>query len=125
MKKDFNSIIRQYGHDVLLQRRTQTVDSIPTYSDVLEKHTVRADSPNSRTLIKSQSENMEGLVNTSERIYYFKSEVNPYEGDRIYEVDYRNNKYQSVWVIDQAFPMRGIDGHIVYWAAGATRIKPN
>lgn len=125
MKNDFDSIIRQYGYDILLQRRTQNIKGIPSYSEALEKHTVRSDSPNSRTMTKTQSEQMEGLVNTSERIYYFRSEVNPYEGDRIYELDYRNSSYQSVWVIDQAFPMRGLDGHIIYWATGATRIKPN
>lgn len=125
MRSEFESILRQYGHDIFLQRRTQNTSGLPTYSDTLERHTVRFSVTATRTIPKTQAEQMEGITNTSERIYYFKNDANPYEGDRIYESDLRNEENKTVWVIDQAIPMRGLGGNIVYWYAGATRIKPN
>jgi hypothetical protein len=125
MKKDFDAIIRQYGYDIFLQRRTQNSDEIPTYSEVLERHTVRSGMASSRSLMNSQDEMIEGLLGTSARIYYFLSDSNPYEGDRIYEVDFRSEKLQSVWLISHVFPQRGLDGHVVYWIVGVTRSKPN
>lgn len=68
---------------------------------------------------------MEGLTNTSQRTYYFLPDVNPYEGDRIYESEERTEDKQSIWSIDQVVGMRGVRGEIIYWIAGVTRIKPN
>jgi PAS domain-containing protein len=123
MQAKFKGILQRYGHNILLQRRTQ--DANPTYSDTLERHTVRFSIYNARTLPHLQVEKAEGLINTAQRVYYFMAEVNPWEGDRIYEEEFRTPDKQSVWVIDQAVPMRGINGEVIYWYAGATRIRPN
>jgi hypothetical protein len=123
MRLEFEKILKNYGHDVFLQRRTQTTGETLSYSNNLEIHTTRYTLTNNRALTGSQQEMKEGIVNTSERVYYFKSDVNPYEGDRIYEQDQRVT--QSVWVIDQAYPFRGENGQLIYWSVGATRIEPN
>ncbi len=125
MQTNFKHILKKYGHNIGLQRRTQNTDSKPVFSDEIEIHTVRFSIYNSRGLPSAQVENMEGVSNTSQRVYYFLPEVIPYEGDRIYEEDFRTPKNQTVWSIDQAVGMRGVNGDIVYWAAGATRIQPN
>jgi hypothetical protein len=72
-----------------------------------------------------QQENIEGIVNSAERVYYFKFDVEPRERDRIYEYDPRLTKNQTVWTIDQAVPMRGAGGEVVYHAAGVSRVRPN
>lgn len=123
MKLEFEKILKGYGHDVFLQRRTQETGATLVYSDKLEVHTTRYTLTNNRALTGTQQEQKEGLLNTSERVYYFKSDVNPCEGDRIYEQDPRLG--QTVWVIDQAYPFRGENGLFIYWSVGATRIKPN
>lgn len=124
MKKDFEKIISSYGHDIFLQRRTQNPKEIPTYSDTLEIHTVRINSI-LRGAVKAEQELPEGIVNTSERIYFFKADALPFEGDRIYEYDERAFDKSTVWVIDSAIPMRGTGGEIVFWTVGATRLRPN
>ena len=125
MQQNFANILKFYGHDVWLQRRTQTTDTKPAYSETLEKHTTRFSIYNSRGLASAQVENMEGLTNTSQRTYYFLPDVNPFEGDRIYESEERTEDRQSIWSIDQVVGMRGVRGEIIYWVAGVTRIKPN
>ncbi len=125
MHADFEAILRRYGHDIMLQRRvSQNVDGEPTYSNTLEIHTVRH-MANTRSLPNAQQEMIEGILNTSERIYFLKANAFPYEGDRIYEQDPRADDKQSVWVIDQALPMRGENGEIVFYTCGVTRIRPN
>ncbi len=124
MHADFIRILAQYGHDIMLQRKIPTADGSPAYSSKLEIHTVRH-MANTRSLPNAQQEMVEGILNTSERIYFFKHDSFPYEGDRIYEEDPRNLNRQSVFVIDQALPMRGPNGEIVFYTVGATRVRPN
>ena len=126
MKSSLESILRSFGHEVILQRRDQnTDDKNPGYLPTLEKHKVRFSIYNNRGLANSQTEAMEGLVNTTNRAYYFKADVCPYEGDRIYETDYRSQDGKTVWVIEQAVPQRGENGSLVYWSCGVSRILPN
>lgn len=125
MQSDFESILAMYGHDVFLQRVSTSDTGEMTYSDTLERHTTRYNVPNNRSLPGSQQEQMEGLLSTSERIYYFKISSQPFDGDRIYEEDPRAPGGQTVWSIDTVLILRGLGGAPVYYAAGATRIKPN
>lgn len=126
MRSEFDAILRQYGHDIILQRRDQSSDDKePKYFPKLEKHKTRFSIYNNRGLANSQTEQMEGLLNTTNRAYYFKADVCPYEGDLIYETDYRSEDKQTIWVIEQAVPEHGEKGSLVYWAVGATRIRPN
>ncbi len=125
MQSQFKGILAKYGHNVMLQRCSKDSDGRITYSDELERHTTRFSVYNGRNLPNVQAESIEGITNTSGRVYYFLPEVNPYEGDRIYEQDSRAHDNQTVWALDSAVPMRGINGDIVYWWCGATRIRPN
>ncbi len=54
-------------------------------------------------------------------IYYFEASANPKSGDRIYE-EYPTGV--QIYLIDQATPVKGRLGKIVYWVVGATRESP-
>lgn len=128
MRRDFDNILKQYGHDVYLQRvdesKNNTEEDI-SYLDKLEIHTVRFTITANRTLPGVRRELIEGILNTSERVYYFRYNADPFENDRIYEIQPRPNEKQSVWVIDAAVPLYGVGGNLVFWTCGATSIRPN
>ncbi len=126
MKGEFDRILKSYGHKVYLQRRVRasgTGDG--TWKKELEIHLTRHRSGSS--VQGAASEAMEGMLSTSERIYYFRNEVQPFDGDRIYETDPRVQRPvdKTVWEIDAVVPMRGLGGDIEYYIAGCTRIRPN
>lgn len=128
MERDFDYIMKTYGHDILLQKRIQTItcDNRAEYQEKLERHTVRHTVPATRGLPTLLQDKMEGLVATSERIYYFRKGAYPYTGDRIYEYDDAERRVgQSTWIIDEVLPMRGTGGQIIYWMAGVTQERPN
>lgn len=125
MQASFDSILRRYGHNIYLQRSSQSTDGPITYSDILERHTVRWSIYNNRGLQNAQQEAQEGILNTTARVYYFKADVFPYEGDRIYEEEARPTDKKSVWTIESVAPMRGDNGKIIYFACGCGRISPN
>lgn len=125
MATQFDNILKQYGHDVFLQRRTDLPDGNYSYSETLEIHTVRYSIFTPRNLPNARQEKEEGIVSTSERVYYFKAGVNPYDGDRIYEQEFRPSDKKSIWIVDQVTPMRGLNGEIAYWAVGTTSIRPS
>lgn len=126
MRIQFETIIRKYGHNIYLQRRSKDADcpSEALYPDVLEKHTVRFSIANTRSLMGRTQEQMEGILSTSERIYYFLINAHPFDGDRIYDYD-ENAKIQTIWTVDTSIPMRGLNGNIEYYSAGVTRTLPN
>lgn len=138
LRRTFNGLLRNWGHDVLLQRRLPDVYNDPhpkpLFATKLERHTVRHMYPTNRALADVQAEHMEGLVITVDMVYYFKWDVSPEEGDRIYEIDDRvpkgdsfrtvTNTVRELYTIDYALPMRGKGGSIIYWACGATRSDP-
>jgi len=119
MKSEFEKIIRNYGHDIFLQRHTLDDKGLPIYDTTFERHTIRHRLSSNRSLTGAQREMMEGVLNTSERIYYFRTDAIPSERDRIYEED------DTKWSIDQVMPLRGENGIISYYVAGATRIRAN
>ena len=125
---DFENILRNYGHDILLQKRIQTVTcgNEVSYEPNLERHTVRHTVPATRGLPTLLQDKMEGVVATSERIYYFRKGAFPYTGDRIYEFDEAESRVgKSTWIVDEVLPMRGSGGQIIYWMAGVTQERPN
>ena len=129
-----HNVLRNWGHDVLLQRRTPDGRD---WTTALERHTVRHRYPANRGLPQIMQEREEGIVHTVDMLYYFRREAHPREGDRIYELDERftgrgrcadielNDPGQTTWLIDYAVPMRGRNGIIVYYIAGVTRENPN
>lgn len=125
MRTEFEAILKRYGHNIFLQRRSQKTGEEVSYSDKLEVHTVRYSISSNRSVMNKGQEVMEGLLSTSERVYFFKESAHPFDGDRIYEEDPRTNTNQTVWSIDTTVGLRGISGAIVYYLAAATRIQPN
>jgi len=121
-KKTFKKILREYGHDVLLQRR---ISNDFLYSDKFERITTRHFYPSAETLSQSQREDTEGVNTTIDAIYYFEESVNPKSGDRIYEESPSNINNPNIFLIDYAAPVRGRLGKIVYWIVGATRERPS
>jgi len=113
--KVFKSTLRQWGHDILLQRR---LDDNMKYSSKVEKITTRRSAPSSGSQTNAMSEDAEGLTVNAEMIYYFESHVNPKSGDRIYE-NYPTG--QQIFLIDEAVPVMGKFGKVIYWVAGVTR----
>lgn len=128
MERDFDYILQNYGHDILLQKRVQTIysDNIAEYQSNLERHTVRHTVPATRGLPTLLQDKMEGLVASSERIYYFRHNAYPYTGDRIYEYDDAETRVgKSTWIIDEVLAMRGMGGKVIYWMAGVTQERPS
>ena len=121
-KKAFRKILREYGHDILLQRR---VSDDFLYSTNFERITTRHFFPSAEVLAQAQKEDNEGFVTNVDLIFYFESEVNPKQGDRIYEESPSNINDPNVYMIDFAAPVRGRMGKIVYWTVGATRERPS
>lgn len=117
-KKVFKQILRQWGHDVLLQRRLSD-DNI--YSDKLERVTTRHANAASRYLASTKEEEIEGLSINSDRIYYFESEVNPKPGDRVYEGSFSLLEDYVLYVLEECYPVRGRYGKVEYWMCGATK----
>lgn len=121
-------ILRDYGHNVYLQRRGADVDvdqyRKAQYSNKLERHTVRHMHPSSVGLAGATQQAREGVETNVDRVYWFRWDVNPTEGDRIIDHKPEGNPptlKQEAFLIDYAQPMRGNGGRIEYWSCGATR----
>jgi hypothetical protein len=116
--KTFRATLKQWGHDILLQRR---LNEDMLYSARMEKTTVRSYNAQLNNQTNALAENIEGLTINSEMIYFFDSLANPKSGDRIYE-EYPTGV--QIFLIDQCTPVKGRLGKTVYWVAGATRERP-
>lgn len=127
MRNEFEAVLKSYGHDVFLQRKSQdpTKEENELFSTVLERHTTRFSVFGTTGLENVAMQMPEGMVNSDSRVYYFKFDVYPFEGDRIYEHEPRAMNGQSVWEIDIAHPMYGVGGILAYWVTAATRLEPN
>lgn len=120
-KRAFRKILREWGHDILLQRR---IDDNFNYSDTFQRITTRHFFPSAETITQIQREDNEGVNTNVDLIFYFEAEVNPKQGDRIYEESPSNINDPNVYMIDFAAPVRGRLGQVTYWIAGATRERP-
>ena len=121
-KATFKKILKDWGHDILLQRRLS--DDF-TYSDVMERITTRNQLPRSTSLMHAVQEEIEGNVVNYDLIYFFESNVNPKAGDRIYEESNSSLENAVIFLIDMAHPIRGKRGEINYWMAGVTKERPS
>ena len=128
MREDFDSILRQWGYNIYLQRKITPFmggrkDS--DYRNELEKHTVRSRMAGSASsLAMDADEQTEGILVDSDVVFYFRHDVYPMAGDKVYESIERYPNDTVEYVIDTSFPMRGEKGKIIYWAVGATRENP-
>jgi hypothetical protein len=120
-ERTLKKILREYGHDVLLQRR---ISDDFLYSQTFERVTTRHFFPSSEALAQAQREDNEGVNTNVDLIFYFESDINPKQGDRIYEDSQSNINSPNIYLIDFAAPVRGKFGKILYWMAGATRERP-
>lgn len=120
--RTFRHILRKYGHDVLLQRR---LDDNFLYSEIFERVTVRHFFPSDEAMAQIQKEDIEGVNTGIDLVFYFDSDVNPKQNDRIYEESPNGINGPNLYYIDFAAPVRGRMGKIIYWIAGVTRERPN
>jgi hypothetical protein len=119
LERSFKKILKDWGHDVYIQRMMPNGN----YRDTLERVTTRNVFPSGSTNSKSAQEQMEGIAVNSEVVYYFESEINPQEGDRIYENLPNAFGKQTIYLVDTCSPRRGRNGKIVFWVVGATKEK--
>ena len=73
-QKVFKKILRQWGHDVFLQRR---ISDDFVYQVNLERYTTRSHLPKKFSLTSTRDEVPEGIVTSSDLVYYFEHYVNP------------------------------------------------
>jgi hypothetical protein len=120
LKKNFRKILREWGHDVSIQRKLKNGN----YSQTLEKYTTRHVGQTGTRNATSAQEGLEGINANYDMVYYFEAEVAPREGDRIYEdLGMGIVRDYTIYTIDISTPVRGRMGKIVYWIVGATREK--
>lgn len=118
--RSFRKILREWGHDVYLQR----ILSNGNYSENLEKITTRQVGQSGMINTDSMSQNEEGINVIYDAVYYFEANVNPKEGDRIYEdISSKNHRNYSMYVIQAASLNRGRGGKNVFWSVGVKREK--
>ena len=85
--------------------------------------TTRSVFQNGRLNTQAKQEQQEGIEINSEVVYYFEADINPQEGDRIYEILPNAHGKETIYVIDTASPNRGRMGRITFWTVGASKEK--
>ena len=121
-KNIIKKILREWGHDILYQRR---ISDDFSYSEVLERITTRSQLAKSSRIAVTSEEQVEGYFVNSDLVYYFESSVNPKSGDRIYEESFTNLDETIIYRIDDAYGVRGRFGEVNYWMVGATKETPS
>lgn len=118
--RSFRKILREWGHDVYIQRML----SNGNYSEKLEKVTTRQVGQSGLVNVNSMEQGDEGIVYSYDAVYYFEAKVNPKEGDRIYEdISSKNHRNYSIFIIQAASLNRGRQGKNVFWTVGVKREK--
>ena len=118
-KRSFNKILREWGHDVYIQRILDNGN----HFDQFEKVTTRqVGQSGTRNIQGSTEEYIEGIVINYDAVYYFESNINPKEGDRIYEnYSMKSSLNYTRFKILAVTAVRGRLGKINYWVAGCER----
>ena len=128
LRSEFDAILREWGHDVLLQRRINPFEEEnreTMFSNTLEKWTVRHRLPSNASLPNAQNEAAQGIMHEVDMLYYFSHEAVPREGDRIYEETEGFPDDFITWIISYSLPMKGKGGELVYWVVGVIRETPS
>ena len=119
-KRSFRKIIKEWGHDVYLQR----ILANGNHSDSFERVTTRHVNPSGITNAAAMKDNLDGLFTRYDSVYYFEADVNPKEGDRIYEnFSMKKTKDFSMFRINAVSANRGKYGKIIFWTVGVSREK--
>jgi hypothetical protein len=125
MRSQFESILKKWGYNVYLQRRIDPYNTdTAKYERALEKHTVRSTYKGKASLQSVANEDLPGLNHEFDLVFYFKWDAEPRRGDRIYEENDGLPNNTARYTIDEALPMRGVAGQIIYWIVGATEETP-
>lgn len=125
MRSDFESILKKYGYNIFLQRRVNPYhEEKAKFKRELEKHTVRSTYYSKASLQKAAQEASEGITHDYDQVFYFKYNAEPHRGDRIYEEYQGRPNDTATYLIDEALPLRGNHGEIVFWTVGATQETP-
>jgi hypothetical protein len=120
IKRSFKKILREWGHDVYIQR----VLSNGNHANQFERVTTRQVGQSGISNANASQEFPEGLYTNYDAVYYFEDHVYPKEGDRIYEnFSLKASKNYSLFRMDAVTAVRGRQGKINYWVVGATREK--
>jgi len=119
-KRSFKKILREWGHDVYIQR----ILSNGNHSNQFERVTTRQVGQGGTTNALSSAEFPDGLFVKYDAVYYFEEDIHPKEGDRIYEnFSLKSSKNYTMFKIDAVTAMRGRMGKINFWVVGTTREK--
>jgi hypothetical protein len=118
-KASFERILREWGHNVHIQRRLSNNKYSERFERVTTRHVGQSGVSNSLSMDIYE----EGLEAKHDIIYYFQANVNPKQGDRIYENYSSRNRNYSIFIIENATPIRGRLGKILFWTVGAKREK--
>jgi len=112
-------LLREYGHDVYIQRILPNGN----YFNEFEKVTTRYVGKSAMRMIRDQlDEYVEGVNINYDATYYFETNVNPKEGDRIYEnYSMKTNSNYTSYIVQGATAVRGRLGKIQYWITGCRR----
>lgn len=138
MRKEFDELIEQYGHAVLMHRTGRKIRCrcfSSKYQEPeadckfcfgtgwvgrIERHKIRGKSAVqtiSRTNLGQQTEI--GTMWVDAMTYYMRHNVHPQVGDLIYEVGWRNSQKPShlirTYEINDTYPNRTDNGKIDYW----------
>ena len=117
-KRSFKKILRQWGHDVYIQRILKNGNHINTFEKVTTRQVGQAGTANANAM----QEHDEGLVTKYDAVYYFEENIFPKEGDRIYEnYSMKAQSNYTMYRINAVTPVRGRLGKIVFWVAGCMR----
>lgn len=146
LRKEFSELIKDYGHDILLQRsdkkmrcRCWNAKYLEASSDCpyclgagyvsrIERHTVmrkNATQVVSRPNLLQQTEVGKMWVDAIH--YYLSYYTNPQAGDYIYEVGWAGDKPSAVlhcYRINDVYAYRGDRGRIEYWGV-AVKSEPS
>lgn len=119
-RKSIRKILRDWGHDVHIQRILPNGN----HSDRFEKVTTRQVGQSGTSNALSTRDYDDGLFTRYDAVYYFEHDINPKEGDRIYE-DYstKPGKQKTIYRIEAVSATRGKMGKIAFWVVGVSREK--
>lgn len=118
-KRSFNKILREWGHDVYIQRILPNGNHFDQFEKVTTRQVGQSGTANVRG---STEEYIEGIIVNYDAVYYFESNINPKEGDRIYEnYSMKSNSNYTRFKVQAATAVRGRMGKINYWVVGCER----
>lgn len=119
-KRSLRKIMRDWGHDIYLQR----ILNNGNHSNNLERVTTRQVGQSGISNTLATKEQIDGFITKYDAVYYFEAEINPKEGDRIYEnYSMKTHKNFTMFRINAVSAVRGKLGKVVFWVVGASREK--